>query len=103
MFLLVLCGILCFLLTFLPARDILKQIEKMEINMTNVFHSLKIRCTDYSEDTVQDGLIKNWTLRGTVHVFAEDDLPLFMHCNNGRDYRRNDWRGYTFWSAANTA
>lgn len=70
----------------------------MEINATNVFHSLKIRCTDYSEDTVQDGLIKNWTLRGTVHVFAEEDLPLFMHCNNGRDYRRNDWRGYTFWN-----
>lgn len=37
-------------------------------------------------------------MRGTVHVFAEDDLPLFMHCNNGRDYRRNDWRGYTFWN-----
>lgn len=66
--------------------------------MTNVFHSLMIRCTDYSEDTVREGLAKNWTLRGTVHVFAEDDLPLFMHCNNGRDYRRNDWRGYTFWN-----
>lgn len=66
--------------------------------MTNVFHSLMIRCTDYSEDTVREGLAKNWTMRGTVHVFAEDDLPLFMHCNNGRDYRRNDWRGYTFWN-----
>ncbi len=66
--------------------------------MTNVFHSLMIRCTDYSEDTVREGLAKNWTLRGTVHVFAEDDLPLFMHCNNGRDYRWNDWRGYTFWN-----
>lgn len=66
--------------------------------MTNVFHSLKIRCTDYNEATLQDGLVKNWTLRGTVHVFAEDDLPLFMHCNNGKDYRRNDWRGYTFWN-----
>ena len=66
--------------------------------MANVFHSLKIRCTDYSEDAIQDGLVKNWTIRGTVHVFAEADLPLFMHCNNGRDYRRNDWRGCTFWN-----
>ena len=66
--------------------------------MTNVFHSLRIRCSNYSESTLGEGLVKNWTLRGTVHVFAQDDLPLFMHCNNGRDYRRNDWRGYTFWN-----
>lgn len=66
--------------------------------MANAMHSLKIRCADYDEDTIQNGLVKNWTVRGTVHVFAEDDLPLFMHCNNGQDYLRNDWRGYTFWN-----
>lgn len=66
--------------------------------MVNVMHSLKIRCSDYSEDTVKNGLVKNWTVRGTVHVFAEEDLPLFIHCNNGRDYRRNEWHGYTFWN-----
>lgn len=66
--------------------------------MVNAMHSLKIRCSDYNEDTVKDGLVKNWTVRGTVHVFAEDDLPLFIHCNNGQDYLRNDWRGYTFWN-----
>lgn len=66
--------------------------------MVNAMHSLKIRCTDYAEETVAQGLVKNWTVRGTVHVFAEDDLPLFLHCNNGKDYRRNEWRGYTFWN-----
>lgn len=66
--------------------------------MVNVMHSLKIRCFDYSEDTVQNGLVKNWTVRGTVHVFVQDDLPLFIHCNNGKDYRRNEWNGYTFWN-----
>ena len=66
--------------------------------MVNAMHSLKIRCSDYSEDTVKNGLVKNWTVRGTVHVFAEEDLPLFIHCNNGRDYRRNEWHGYTFWN-----
>ena len=66
--------------------------------MVNAMHSLKIRCSDYNEDTVKNGLVKNWTVRGTVHVFAEDDLPLFIHCNNGQDYLRNDWRGYTFWN-----
>lgn len=66
--------------------------------MVNAMHSLKIRCSHFEEDTVKDGLVKNWTVRGTVHVFAEDDLPLFLHCNNGQDYLRNDWRGYTFWN-----
>ena len=53
--------------------------------MVNAMHSLKIRCSDYNKDTVKNGLVKNWTVRGTVHVFAEDDLPLFIHCNNGQD------------------
>lgn len=64
--------------------------------MTNALHSLKIRCNDYNEATVKDGLVKNWTVRGTVHVFAEDDLPLFIHCNNGVNYRKTQWHGYTW-------
>lgn len=66
--------------------------------MGNALHSLKIRCTDYEEATLKDGLVKNWTIRGTVHIFAEEDLPLFLHCNDGLDYRRNEWSGYTFWN-----
>lgn len=66
--------------------------------MVNAFHSLKIRCSDYDEASMKDGLVKNWTIRGTIHVFAESDLPLFMHCNGGVDYRRNEWNGYTFWN-----
>lgn len=46
--------------------------------MSNAIHALKIRSTDFSEaDT--SALVKNWTTRGTVHVFAKDDLPLFLH------------------------
>ncbi|MCM1104755.1 MAG: winged helix DNA-binding domain-containing protein [Clostridium sp.] len=66
--------------------------------MVNAMHSLKIRCHDYDESTVKNGLVKNWTIRGTVHVFAEDDLPVFLHCNDGRDYRRNEWNGCSFWN-----
>ena len=66
--------------------------------MTNALHSLKIRTNDYDEQTVADGLVKNWSVRGTVHVFAESDLPLFIRCNNGADYRKNEWRGYSFWN-----
>lgn len=66
--------------------------------MANALHSLKIRTSDHDEKNIDEGLVKNWTVRGTVHVFAEADLPLFIHCNNGKDYRRNEWNGYTFWN-----
>jgi hypothetical protein len=66
--------------------------------LANAVHSLKIRCTDFHEDTLKDGLVKNWTVRNTVHVFSEKDLPLFIRCNNGEDYLKNEWEGYTFWN-----
>lgn len=48
--------------------------------LSNAHHALRIRCTDeLSGDTWGGGLVKSWTLRGTVHVFAEDDLPLFFY------------------------
>lgn len=66
--------------------------------MPNAMHSLKIRCNDYDEQTVANGLVKNWSVRGTIHVFAESDLPLFVRCNNGESYRKNEWKGYAFWN-----
>lgn len=66
--------------------------------LSNALHSLKIRCNDYDEATVSDGLMKNWTLRGTVHIFAVDDLPLFLHCENGQTYRSHDWTRASFWN-----
>ena len=62
----------------------------------NAVHSIRIRTNDFDESTFSDGLVKNWTVRGTVHVFAESDLDLFMHCNKGRDYLNSDWGGYHF-------
>jgi hypothetical protein len=66
--------------------------------MVNAMHALKIRCADFDEDTTSIGLVKNWTLRGTVHVFAESDLPLFVCTDNPALYRKNEWKGYTFWN-----
>ena len=66
--------------------------------MVNAMHSLKIRCQNYQESSFGQGLVKNWTIRGTVHVFAEDDLPLFIRCNNGANYKRNEWTDRSFWN-----
>ncbi|HBR31150.1 MAG TPA: hypothetical protein DD733_03600, partial [Clostridiales bacterium] len=65
--------------------------------LVNALHSLKIRCYDYDDTNVSDGLVKNWSVRGTVHVLAEDDLPLFKHCDDGKNYRMDEWRGYLIW------
>lgn len=65
--------------------------------MANALHSMKLRCSDFSPETADEGLVKNWTVRGTVHVFAENDLTLFKHCDNGKSYRLDEWQGYSAW------
>jgi len=49
--------------------------------MVNVEQQLRIRCNEKIEkDYFGDGLVKSWFVRGrsTVHVFNEEDLPLFI-------------------------
>lgn len=53
-------------------------------------HSLAIRCNEeISKDFSCDHIIKNWTLRGTLHMFLEEDLPLFKY--NDGFYRDINW------------
>jgi len=66
--------------------------------MPNVLHGLKIRCRDFTPNILLNGFIKNWTLRGTMHVFCESDLPLFIHCDNGSTYCLNEWNEKSFWN-----
>lgn len=63
----------------------------------NVYHALKIRCTDTIEkENFGGGLVKNWTVRGTIHAFNADDLRLFRHEKekNNHPYRSDEWKGY---------
>ena len=43
--------------------------------LSHALHGLSIRCDEVNTD----GLVKNWTNRGTMHLFSVDDLPLFLH------------------------
>ena len=43
--------------------------------LSHALHGLSIRC----EDVDTAGLVKSWTNRGTMHLFSEDDLPLFLY------------------------
>lgn len=65
---------------------------------SNAVHGLRIRCSGFNTDHLGEEMVKNWTLRGTVHLFAEKDLPLFLHCDNGRTYRLNEWSNPSFWN-----
>ena len=64
--------------------------------MPNALHALKIRCNEaVTAENFGEGLVKNWTVRGTVHVFAEEDLPLFIRKN----YRCMDFSLPTWWNS----
>ena len=43
--------------------------------LSHALHGLRIRC----EEICTDNLVKSWTIRGTMHLFSVDDLPLFLH------------------------
>ena len=57
--------------------------------LSNAMHVLKIRCRDFDR-LDPDSIIKSWTLRGTMHIFAEDDLPLFLHEGRSHYLRPSD-------------
>lgn len=43
--------------------------------LSHALHGLSIRC--HGVETSE--LIKSWTIRGTMHLFSPEDLPLFLH------------------------
>ena len=60
--------------------------------MVNVYHALKIRCNEeITKKNFGDGLVKNWTIRGTVHAFAADDLGLFKYNHDERYHLSHNW------------
>lgn len=56
--------------------------------LSNARHALAIRGCD-GPNWNQD-LVKSWTIRGTVHVFREADLPLYFHVDRRHSPRPCD-------------
>lgn len=53
--------------------------------LSNACHALRIRCAGpFPAKDWGRGLVKSWTIRGTMHVFAETDLPLYLY--TGREH-----------------
>lgn len=51
-------------------------------------HALLLRGA--TQEGWQKGLIKSWTLRGTMHLFRAEDLPLYLHRGRRRNLRPCD-------------
>ena len=64
--------------------------------LSNAMHAMKLRSEAVDADTAADELVKSWTLRGRMHVFAEADLPLYLH--DGCRYHSRDWMMPSFWN-----
>lgn len=58
--------------------------------LSNAMHALQIRSFDFSEEHARNELLKSWTLRGTMHVFAQADLALMLHEGRGHLLRPCD-------------
>lgn len=60
--------------------------------LRNAVHALRIR----SDAPSAGGLVKTWTLRGTVHLVPEADLPLYIrHCGTAEDVCQSGWYRWT--------
>jgi len=66
--------------------------------MSAALYSLRLRADEKDEETAGEGLIKNWTLRGTVHLFPESDLQLYLTCKGGSLYKNLDFYEKTWWN-----
>lgn len=56
--------------------------------LSHAHHALRIRCSEPLAEDWGNDLVKSWTVRGTMHVFCVEDLPLFLH--NGRTHFLRD-------------
>ena len=60
--------------------------------LRNAIHALRIR----SEEADPAGMVKTWTLRGTVHLVPETDLPLYLqHCGGAEAVCLSGWYHWT--------
>lgn len=57
---------------------------------SNAIHALKIRSIGEYMPSLADGIVKTWAMRGTMHIVAEQDLPLLLYDNRKENLRSVD-------------
>ena len=59
----------------------------------NPKYALRIRASDYDENSCGSGLIKTWTLRGTMHCIRMDELGLYLSAKGVEREWGDSWWG----------
>ncbi len=80
---------------FAPARDeltVLRELCGLQAQFYgNCLHALRLRCGHAPDEALlRSSAAKAWTLRGTLHLIALDDLPLFLYSGRSRVLRPCD-------------
>lgn len=61
-----------------PGEEVCRDLNGIQAQfLSHSRHALAIR--GCSGPDWNRGLVKSWTLRGTIHLFREEDLPLYLH------------------------
>lgn len=64
--------------------------------LSHALLGLRLRAADFSPAAAEAALVKSWTLRGTVHIFPREDLPLYL---DPESYHSHDWTRPDFWNS----
>ena len=71
-----------------PARTVVRDLCGVQAQfLQSALHALRIRSGGACGP---EGLVKSWTIRGTLHVFALEDLPVFLHRGRAQSPRDCD-------------
>ena len=57
----------------------------------NPKYALRVRGSDFREDTWEDGLVKIWSFRGTLHTVRQNEIGLFLSARGVPDDWHSDW------------
>jgi hypothetical protein len=57
----------------------------------NPKHALRVRGSDFSEAAWEEGLVKIWSFRGTLHTVRRDETGLFLSARGVPDDWDNGW------------
>lgn len=79
------------LLAPVPARTVVRDLCGVQAQfLQSAMHAVRIRSGAACDP---EGLVKSWTIRGTLHVFALEDLPVFLHRGRAQSPRDCDTLG----------
>jgi hypothetical protein len=75
-----------------PCRKVVSDLCGLQAQFANnPKYALRIRGSDFDEKRWKEGLVKTWTLRGTLHVVLEKELGLFLSARGLPEEWHNAW------------